>query len=53
MISVIKILENPNYFIVSESRVVAVWALEGRGGKEILQQDTKVTFWDDGLVNYL
>lgn len=32
---------------------MVVWALEGRGGKEILQQDTKVTFWDDGLVHYL
>lgn len=53
MISVIKILENPSYFIVTESRVVVVWALEGRGGKEILQWDTKVTFWGDGLLHYL
>lgn len=41
MISVIKILENPNYFIVTDSRVVVVWALEGRGGKEILEWEQR------------
>lgn len=41
MISFIKILENLNYFIVTESRLVVIWGLEGRVGKETLQWDTK------------